>query len=194
MDIITIWMIVLIVVALFMILWGTLTQRSLKEKQEKLQKEVSEAIRVSLSKSFPEYFSDQESPLFSADDELPVLSEERISDRLKRAIRTNLVLVHYPSLETKADIQKQVDESVSELKKRIEAIEARFPQEATLEKISSINDAILATQLEAISNSIKTIQDNMLTKWDVVKIVFTILLALGGIAAIIFGIVDLLKP
>ncbi|GAI25840.1 unnamed protein product, partial [marine sediment metagenome] len=99
-------------------------------------------------------------------------------------------LVHFSTVQTKQDIETQVNEQVDELKKRIEEIEARFPQEATLEKIASVNDAILATQLETLSASIKAIQDRMLTKWDIAKIVFAILTALGTLIGIIFGIIN----
>ncbi len=157
-------------------------QRVERKKENERQKELSEVLRLSFGKSFQDYFARYGSQLIDADK----------TDYIKRILRNSLV--HYPSLETKADIEKQVNERVNELKKRIEAIEARFPREATLEKIASVNDAILATQLEAMSNSIKAIQDNMLTKWDVVKIVFAILAALGVITAIIFGILNLVKP
>jgi len=59
-----------------------------------------------------------------------------------------------------------------------------------LEKIASVNDAILATQLETLSASIKAIQNRMLTKWDIAKIVFAILSALGILVGIIFGIIN----
>jgi len=157
-------------------------QRLERKKEHKRQKELGEALRVSLSKSFQNYFKKYDSELIDADK----------TDYIQRIFRN--YLVHYPSLETKTDIEEQVNERVNELKKRIEAIESRFPQEATLEKIASVNDAILATQLEAMSDSIKAMQDDMLTKWDVAKVVFAILASLGVIVAIIFGVLNWLKP
>jgi len=154
-------------------------QRLERKKKERLEKELSESLRVSLSKSYQDYLGKYA--------EFAYLDKDGYIKLLRDS------LAHYPSLETKADIKEQVNASVNELENRIKAIEARFPQEATLEKIASVNDAILATQLDAMSNSIKDIKDKMLTKWDVVKIAFAILAALGGISAIIFGILNLVK-
>ena len=155
-------------------------QRLDRKKENERVEELSEALRVSISKSYQDYLGKYA--------EFAYLDKDGYIKLLRDS------LAHYPSLETKADIEEQVNASVNELGKRIKAIEARFPQEATLEKIASVNDAILATQLEAMSNSIKDIKDKMLTKWDVVKIAFAILAALGGIAAIIFGILNWVKP
>ncbi len=157
-------------------------QKLQRKEENERQKELSEALRVSFSKSFQDYFTKYDSQLINADKTNYIISNYRD------------FLVHYPRLETKADIEEQVNEKVNELKKRIEAIEARFPPEAKLEKIASVNDAILATQLEAMSDSIKAIQDKMLTKWDVAKVVFAILGSLGAIVAIIFGILTWVKP
>ena len=95
--------------------------------------------------------------------------------------------VEFPSYSTKDEVEGEVDRKVDELKKRVEEIEKRFPKEATLEKIASVNDAILSTNLEALSESIKRIEERMLTKWDVVKILFQILAALGVLTTLIFA-------
>ena len=47
-------------------------------------------------------------------------------------------LAHHPSLETKADMEKQVDKKVNELKKRIEVMAARSTQENRSQKVSSV--------------------------------------------------------
>ena len=145
-----------------------------KRKENLRRKELGEDLRKTLSESFREYYA-------KTDTELADTTGYNF-----RYLRN--YLVHYSTLQTRPEIEEQVNVKVDELKKRIEAIESRFPQEATLEKIASVNDAILATQLETLSDSIKAIQDKMLTKWDVAKIVFAILSALGFLAGIIFGI------
>lgn len=99
------------------------------------------------------------------------------------------LLVHSPAYPVKIDeMDSQVNKRFDELNKRMEEIENRFPKEATLEKIASINDAILATNLEALSESIKKIENKLLTKFDVVKIFFQILTAIGVLTGIIFAI------
>jgi len=148
-------------------------QKREKEEVDKRQKALNDTLRITFNKSLPIYL-------------MKYGGQPIYLDLIKKALRDSLA--HSQSLEPKADIKEQANAIVDELKKRIEAIEARFPQEATLEKMSSINDALLAKQLENVGDSVKAIQEKMLTKWDVAKIVFAIFGALGGIIAIIFAI------
>jgi hypothetical protein len=99
---------------------------------------------------------------------------------------TGYPLTYLPTTEIETEANKKFEE----LKKRIEGIEKRFPKEATLEKIASVNDAILATKVEALSDAINRIEKKLLTKWDVVKIVFEILAALGVLVGIGFAIAN----
>jgi hypothetical protein len=100
--------------------------------------------------------------------------------------------VHVPAYLTKVEIESEVNKKFDELKSRVEEIEKRFPKDATLEKIASVNDAILATNLEALSETVKRIEQKLLGKWDVAKVVFQILAALGVLIGIIFAIKDML--
>ena len=153
-------------------------QRLERKKENTQQKELSEALHQSLSEAFGDYYyTNYDLQFINPTDYLT-------------SIRN--YLVHSPTLQTKTDIEEQINAKVGELKKRIEAIEARFPQEAMLEKIASVNDAIMATRLEAMSDSIKVIHDRMLTKWDVAKTVFTILSILGVLIGLILGIINLI--
>ena len=79
------------------------------------------------------------------------------------------------------------------MNRRIETIERRLPKEATLDKLESVIDAILATQIEALTQSVNDIKKNMLTKWDLAKVVFTILGALGVMIGIIIGILNAMQ-
>lgn len=67
--------------------------------------------------------------------------------------------------ETKTEIQVEVESLVSNLRDRLERVEQRFPAEATLEKVASTNDAIMATKLEYLEKSlnfrISSFQDGM---------------------------------
>ena len=98
------------------------------------------------------------------------------------------LFVHAPAYPTKTEIESEVNKKFDELKNRVEEIEKRFPKEATLEKIASVNDAILATNLEALSESVKRIEEKLLTKWDIAKIVFQIIAVLGVAIGIVFAI------
>jgi ABC-type multidrug transport system fused ATPase/permease subunit len=120
--------------------------------------------------------------------ELLTLQDKGKIDEMVNEVINNLK--RKSSIQPLGGIEEKERSRVDELIKRIEAIESRFPKTSTLEKLSSVNDAILATQLETLSESIKTIKDRMLTKWDVAKTVFYILSALGILTGIIFGIIS----
>ena len=111
-------------------------------------------------------------------------------NRNLKNIQNSLVL---PPGLTKKEIEKEVRQKVDELKMRIEEIEKRFPSDSTIDKISSVNDAILATNIESLADSIKKIEEKILTKWDVAIIVFQVIAALGIIFGIVFGILSYFK-
>jgi len=85
------------------------------------------------------------------------------------------------------EYQKQLES----LANRIEYIESKFPsKETNVEKIASINDAIFLTKIDGLSKVVENLERKMLSKWDVAKIIFTIL---GVLAAIIGLVVAVLK-
>jgi hypothetical protein len=59
-----------------------------------------------------------------------------------------------------------------------------------LEKIASINDAILATKIEQLEKSLGLLDSRMVTKWDVATIVFAVIGAIGVIAGAIFAVAN----
>jgi hypothetical protein len=93
-----------------------------------------------------------------------------------------------PSLDS-TEVEKLVEAKQSALQQRLEEIENRFPREATLEKIASVNDAILATNLESIVETVKRLEDKVLTRWDVAKVVFEILAAVGVLVGIVSAVI-----
>ncbi|SRR6266487_5246478 len=88
------------------------------------------------------------------------------------------------------ETRREVEGAVKAVQERLERIEQRFPEEATLDKIASINDAILATKIERLEKSIENLESRLLTKWDVATIVFAVLAAVGGIAGAIFAVAN----
>ena len=103
------------------------------------------------------------------------------------------ILAHYPVPSAKKEIEAEVNSKIEEIKRRIEIVEARLPKDSTLDKLASVNDAILGTQIEALTEAVKDLKEKILTKWDVAKVVFTVLGALGIITAIIFSILNLMQ-
>lgn len=114
-----------------------------------------------------------------------------LSDLLRPNYERTLrnIITHSPTSLTEIEVENEVKEKFGEIDIRLKEIEKKFPKESTLEKIASINDAILATNIETLSESIKRIEDKLLTKWDVAKIIFQILGGLGILIGIIFAII-----
>jgi membrane protein YqaA with SNARE-associated domain len=90
----------------------------------------------------------------------------------------------------KEQIKTEVEALMASLKERLRRIEQRFPAEATLEKVASVNDAIMATKLENLEASINRLQDQQLSRWDVALVVFAML---GGFGTLIGILVAVLK-
>lgn len=92
-----------------------------------------------------------------------------------------------------AEINQEIERRTRALDQRIQVIEDRFPSDATIEKISSVNDAILATNLESLTRSVSKLEEKLLSKWDVAVIVFEIIAALGGLTALIITIISVMS-
>ena len=86
--------------------------------------------------------------------------------------------------------EKEMEDRTSALKERLENIEKRFPAESTLEKIASVNDAILGTRLEELQKSVERIESKLFSKWDVAKIVFLIIGSLGALVGLTFTTIE----
>jgi hypothetical protein len=91
---------------------------------------------------------------------------------------------------SKEEMRQEVDGAVRAVQERLERIEERFPQQSTIDKISSVNDAILATKVEQLEKSIENLEARLLTKWDVATIVFAVMAAIGGVAGVIFAVAN----
>jgi len=89
------------------------------------------------------------------------------------------------------EIEKMVAQKVDEVTKRVASIEDRLPAQEHIDKIASVNDAILATNIETINDSLRRLEARMLTKWDVAKIVFTVIGSLGALVGIVLAILKL---
>ena len=67
------------------------------------------------------------------------------------------VFVHASGSSSENEIEKKVSDKITEIKNRVEEIEKRFPRKSTIEKVASVNDAILATNFESLSETAKRI-------------------------------------
>jgi hypothetical protein len=116
--------------------------------------------------------------------EQPAPSYDELIDRLTRA---EAAISTGPMPES---LKTEVQELKEAFQARLERIEQRFPEEATLEKIASINDAILATKIEQVEKSLEELSNRMLSKWDVAAIVFAVIAAVGGVAGAIIAVAN----
>ena len=90
------------------------------------------------------------------------------------------------------DIQGEVDTAVAEVKERLEQIESWFPDDSSIDKISSINDALFAERIEQLASRLTYLENNQLTKWDVALVVSLVLAGLFAVVAATYGTLDAL--
>jgi hypothetical protein len=133
-------------------------------------------------KSFSTYFEQlkKEHPNINVGDNWSDLIEEYYASSIP-----NSTQVEYLAED---EIQKIVEEKVNHLNGRIEEIEQRFPSQDTVEKIASVNDAILATQIENLTEKVNALEKSKISKWDVAIVVFQIIATLGVLFGIILGV------
>ena len=98
------------------------------------------------------------------------------------------MIAHTSTYDTEKEIEIKIDTKLNDIQTRMNQIENRFPADSSLDKIASINDALLAKSIETISESIKNIEKKLLSKWDVAKVFFQILTALGVLISIILAV------
>jgi hypothetical protein len=150
--------------------WKSIEEQAEEEHQRLFREEASEAVRERL--------------------EFVNLSSAQLDDL------TTLVLAPFrrpaplpPPREappSKEQIREEVRKEVMALEERLDRVEQRFPEEATLEKIASINDAILATKVEQLEKSVAELESRLLTKWDVAAIISAVV----GLAGVIFSVAN----
>jgi len=179
--------IIFLIVGMLVGILSSLLGRYIKRKKEKeaQQRELSigKYFESSLSKYFEPFLSKYKDLIPSS----PLKISEYIRPTYERTLRN--IIAHSPTSSTETEVENEVKEKFGEIDIRLKEIEKKFPKESTLEKIASVNDAILATNIETLSESIKRIEDKLLTKWDVVRITFQILGGLGILIGIIFAII-----
>ena len=91
---------------------------------------------------------------------------------IERQIFARVESLPFPSQEA---MRKEIEDQMAEVTQRIKKIEDRFPEEARIEKIASINDALLSERIDQLSKQIQGVESRILTKWDVALTVSAIL-------------------
>ena len=104
------------------------------------------------------------------------LRDEEIK-RLQNLAR--LASRHAGTLDTRAQPD---DDRLNVIEARVEALEDRIPADSIIDKVASINDAVLAKALENLEQRVKNVEESQLSKWDVAQV---ILILLGGMSTIV---------
>lgn len=124
-------------------------------------------------------------------DHEPERAPIKLSDELLAQIVEGIVAQVAGQKElTGANIKAEVDKAVTELMGRLESIEARFPNNSSIDKIASINDALFAERIEQLSNRLSLLEQKQLTKWDVAITVSTVV---AGICTVVGATYSVLK-
>jgi hypothetical protein len=121
-----------------------------------------------------------------------IITRELSRADVDRLLNLNIAPLYWSGITapSKERIRKEVQDAVTAFQERLERIEQRFPDESTIDKIASINDAILATKVEQLQKALEQLEPRLLTKWDVATIVFAVLAAIGGLAGVIFAVAN----
>jgi uncharacterized protein YeeX (DUF496 family) len=142
-----------------------------KELVKKLRKEAEKEHKSALAREINEY-------------------SRHISDAQKSPALIVAIDNSASMATTDAEVRKEIEKISKALAGRISNIEKRLPEKDTIDKIASVNDAILATQLESLTETVKKIEEKTLSRWDIAKIVFQILAAVGLLVGIGLAIIS----
>ena len=114
---------------------------------------------------------------------LPQELLKQIEDKVELRLRG---FPHTSDEKIKGEISKELEM----FKKRIEKIEQRFPDETQIDKVASINDALLSQRIDQLKERIDKMEENIPSKWD---IALTVSAILGGICAVVaatYGVIQ----
>jgi len=89
-------------------------------------------------------------------------------------------------------MQKEIEGQMHEVSDRIKKIEDRFPEESQIEKIASINDALLAERIDQLSKQVQALESRTLSKWDVAVTVGAIISGMIIVVGATYGVLKAL--
>lgn len=113
-----------------------------------------------------------------------VSTDEAVSEALRRAAER--LTSSMPTTSSPTELRKLI----SLLEARLEAIEDRLPETETIDKIASVNDAILATKLEEVDRTLTRLEQNQMSTGRVFGLISAFLGVLFALAALIPWVVD----
>jgi len=118
----------------------------------------------------------------------PIVTPE-LAKRMQEQI---LAQVQSSPRVSREDIQKEVESQLGEVQARIEKIENRFPDEAKLDKVASINDALISERIDQLSKQVENLDNKILSRWDVALVVSSIIAAIIAVVGATYGVLKVL--
>jgi hypothetical protein len=113
-------------------------------------------------------------------------SSEALIQKMERQVLERVSAV--PDM-TEEQIKEEVINEMREFEDRVEKIARRSPEDVQLDKIASMNDAILSERIGQLSERIASLESKALSHLDVAVTVSTVI---GGIFAVVAAIYALL--
>lgn len=117
----------------------------------------------------------------------PIVTPELV----KRMEEQILAQVQSSPRVSREDIEKEVKSQLAEVQERIAKIENRFPDEATLDKVASINDALLSERIDQLSKQVENLENKMLSNWDVALVVSGIVAGIIAVVGATYGVLKI---
>ncbi len=153
--------------------------KKIAEEKELIKKDISEvSIDLGLVK-FKKTFETEGAENIEPLEPLIERIEEQVVARVSKS----------PGM-SKQDIKQEVKKELEEFSGRLENIENRFPEGSQLEKISSINDAILSERIEQLSKQLSALENKVLSRWDVAVTVSMIIGGVFTVVAATYGVIN----
>jgi hypothetical protein len=162
---------------------GRFASKKYHSMTEKLANKVSEEIEVGLFGPL------KISKAIKSNSDLSSFSSAELVQRIEQQILARMATL--PGV-TQEEIQKEVHSQLCVLQERISKIESRFPEEAKLEKIASINDALLSERIDQLAKQVENLERRILSKCDVALIVSTIILGITFIVGATYAVMQLI--
>ncbi|MEX2499832.1 MAG: hypothetical protein WD397_13265 [Wenzhouxiangellaceae bacterium] len=122
--------------------------------------------------------------------------ERLLKNHLTEEIRQS-VIVHETAARNASDeeISDRINERLKVLKDRLTEIEKRYPDEGSIERTVSVNEALISERIDQLAVQTQALEAKMLSRWDVAMIVSTVLtgiLSISGGTYAVFSALNLL--
>lgn len=94
---------------------------------------------------------------------------------------------------SKERVREEIDKKVIDIRTRLEQIEGRFPDTNTIDKISSINDALFAERIELLAKRLDSLEAKQLGKWDVAIVVSLVISGISVVVGATYSVITVLS-